>query len=159
MRHFCRITGMLCHIFFMFWYIFFLLMFWHILLFDPDIGNLNKKCDIWVENMILFGPKQDLLFLSLQTELVYILSLLKCLFHHVRCFAASHPRVYFTMSHLFVWKPFHRRSTGEVSLVRDQRQRPDLEKLISIREKRKQKKKNWVQTLTARGFLIFYELD
>ena len=50
MRHFCRITGMLCHIFFMFWYIFFFFMFWHILLLDPDIGNLNQK-------NVIFGKK------------------------------------------------------------------------------------------------------
>ena len=38
--------------------------------------------------------------------------------------------VYFTMSDLFVWKPLHRRQTGEVSLVGDQGQRPNLQQTL-----------------------------
>ena len=40
----------------------------------------------------------------------------------------SPPHVYFVTSDLFVWKPFHWRPAGEVSLVWYQGQSPNLEK-------------------------------
>ena len=147
----------------MIWYIFFFFMFWHILLLDPDIGNLT------LGKMWYLGGKYDP-FWSQKRFTLFVLLLKQNWFTSCHC-----SNVYFITSdvlpHLLLGFISQCLLTCLCeSLFTEDRQVRYRSYEISVKvqickswsqseRKENKRRKNWVQTLTTRGFLIFYGLD